>query len=341
MTREIIEGGGHEVIVGKSFSPESSGLTSPYPRDELMSLIREADLAIGGRRAKFERAVLQGAPRLQGVVTTAIGYESIDVDAATELGIVVSNSPQEVNYNGVVQHTTALILTLVRKLDNLREFARTGQRGTKLFESPEMLPVYLNPELTLGVVGFGRIGFRVARIFREIFRTRVIAYDPYVQGDRAELIGVEMVERLEDLLRQSDIITIHTWLSGETRRMIGAEELSMMKRTALIVNTARGGIIDETALIEALRAGRVAGAALDVMEVEPARPDNPLLSMKNVIITPHMAGHSEANMVSATQFAARNALRILSGKLPNSLVNLAAVPKWNERFGGKRSRDEN
>jgi D-3-phosphoglycerate dehydrogenase len=199
-------------------------------------------------------------------------------------------------------------------------------------EPPELLSP-LDAGSTLGVIGLGRIGYRVARVFRSTFGMEVIAYDPYVAEDRAREIGVTLVENLGDLLRRSDVVSIHCHLTAETERLIGADEINAMKPTAYLVNTARGAIVDEAALVVALLDERIAGAALDVVEVEPLPIASPLLAMDNVIVTPHVAGASLANQTRAAEFAAKNALRLLAGQVPNGLVNPLALCSWAARFG--------
>ncbi|HUI86620.1 MAG TPA: hydroxyacid dehydrogenase [Nitrososphaerales archaeon] len=329
-----LQSAGLKVITGKSFWLFSSPTTDVVPEDELAELLKRADAAFcsgGRRRLNLTRRVLESTGRLRGVTTASIGADNIDIPAATEAGILVANSPVPGNYNNVVQHAVALALALVKRFSYYSDFVRKGEPNWELFALPDALPIYLDSSKTLGVVGFGRIGSRVAKVFRE-FDMRVLAYDPYVSDERAELLGVKMVDSLDELLRESDIVSIHTFLSEGTTHLIGRRELGLMKKDAFIVNTSRGNIIDEAALIEALRTHAIAGAGLDVTEVEPVEPDNPLLKMPNVIVTPHIAGASEALFTQGTDYAVENIIRMLRGDAPKSLLNPEALPKWREKF---------
>jgi D-3-phosphoglycerate dehydrogenase len=338
LIKATFQASGYEIIMGKSFAPFSAGLTTLYPEEELAELLSTADVALstGGRtRIYVGRRSLQSAERLRGIMTTSIGVDNIDLDAATQKGVLVCNAPVPGNYNCVAQHAASLILALVKRHNFYREWVTREEPSSKLFSNPDALPIYLDSSKTLGIIGLGRIGSRVARIFRA-FDMRVLAYDPYVSDDRAELLGVQMVDDLETLLRESDVVSVHTFLSEGTRHLIGRDELAFMKKTAFIVNTSRGDIIDEAALIEALENHQLAGAGLDVTEVEPIRANNPLLQMKNVIITPHMAGASAALFEQGTEFAMQNVARVVAGGLPRAIVNAEALPKWKSKFGNPR-----
>jgi len=331
--RSFREAGVH-VITGSSFWLFSSPTSSVVPEDELADLLKKADAAFcsgGRRRLNLTARVLGSTDRLRGVATASIGADNIDVAAATEMGILVTNSPVPGNYNNVVQHAVALALALVKRFGYYGEFVRNEEPNWKLFAEPDALPIYLDSSKTLGIIGFGRIGSRVAKFFRD-FDMRVLAYDPYVSEERAELLGVRMVDTLDELLRESDIVSVHTFLSEGTTHLIGSRELGLMKKSAFIVNTSRGNVIDEAALIEALRRHSIAGAGLDVTEVEPVRGDNPLLTMPNVIVTPHIAGASEALFTQGTDYAVENIVRMLRGEVPKSLLNPAALPKWRQKF---------
>lgn len=318
-------------MIGPSFSPALR--QTPYPAEELKALIHSADAVFtAGSYAAFTPELLTPTPpRLRGIVTSSLGHNWIDVQACTERGILVSNSPVDTNYEGVFQHTLLLILALKRRLRYFEAWARSGEPWSRL--EVDALPDYLDEHTTLGVVGLGRIGYRVARAFRQMFGTRVVAYDPYAPEDRAQQIGVRMVGDLRDLLRVADIVTLHTFLSDETHHLIGEPELRLMKPAAVIVNTSRGPVIDEAALITALREGWIAGAGLDVAEVEPLRADDLLLSMDNVVVTPHIGGASVAQVIRASEYAAESVLALVNGKVPKVVVNPEAIPAWVARFG--------
>lgn len=268
--------------------------------------VADADIIIA-RRWNVDREALEAGKRLRGVVTAGVGVEKVDVAAATELGIVVANSPG--NFIAVAEATLLLLNALAKNLPLWIDAARTGKepgsdvRGTELHGK------------TLGIVGLGRIGKWVAGL-AGAFGMEVLAYDPYVSSSE-----VARLVPLPELLRKSDYVSLHPVLTPETRHMIGGEELSMMKPTACLVNTSRGGVVDEAALVDALRAGRIAGAGLDVFEVEPPELDNPLLSMPNVIATPHALPRTAESQRRCAEMTEESVLRLLDGQLPQYLIN--------------------
>lgn len=328
--REMLEAANCRIILGKSFDPEGSHRI--YPEAETKELLNSCDVIMTvARGVRMPASMFEPPPKnLRGVICFAIGYDFVDVSACTRGGIIVSNTPDELNYGGVAQHTTLLILALTRGLEFFREWPGSGKVwGPRTLEFPR----YLDENTTLGVVGLGRIGYRVARLFKQEFNVRVIAYDPYVPQEKAQQLRISLVEDLDQLLRESDIVTLHVPLTEETKKFMGEREFGLMKKTAYLVNTCRGGVLDEPALIRSLDEGHMEGAALDVAATEPMAPDNPLLRMKNVIVTPHVAGISPAQNLSSTAFGVNNAIRLVSGKLPTIVANLTAIPKWKERFG--------
>jgi phosphoglycerate dehydrogenase-like enzyme len=338
IVRGILKEGGCEMVTCPSFDPQQPHLAKPV--EEAIQLLAETDVVLmaGSGNPINDRTLPVEPLRLRGVVTSSIGFNAIDVDACTARAILVANAPVETSYEAVVQHTVLLVLASVRRLLPAMKVARAGggwtMSGRNLSggEAPELLSP-LDAGTTLGVIGLGRIGYRVARVFRSMFGMEVIAYDPYVPEDRAREIGVTLVQDLRDLMRDSDVVTIHCHLSAETKHLIGADEIKAMKPTAYLVNTARGAIVDEAALVVALRNERIAGAALDVVEVEPLPTESPLLGMEKVIVTPHVGGASLAHQTRAAEFAARDALRLLAGQAPNGLVNPSALGAWATRFG--------
>ncbi|MEM2875960.1 MAG: C-terminal binding protein, partial [Candidatus Bathyarchaeia archaeon] len=237
---------------------------------------------------------------------------NIDVKAATEKGIFVAN----VIYDtcDVADHTVALILSLLRKIPQARESVKSGVWDWKVLQ-----PITRLRGKTVGIIGFGRIGREVAKRIRA-FETNIVAYDPYIPSDVFEKNFAKKVD-LESIFEQSDVVTIHVTLTDETRHMVRKEYLQKMKKTAILVNASRGAVIDEEALYTALKEGWISGAALDVMEKEPPRRDNPLLNLDNVIITPHMAWYSIDSLTEIQTKAAEEVARALNGQIPVNLVN--------------------
>jgi D-3-phosphoglycerate dehydrogenase len=259
------------------------------------------------RRWEMDREMLEGAKKLRAVVTVGVGVEKVDIDAATELGIVVANSPG--NQIAVSEATLALMLGVSKQMPLWIDAAKTGKQPDTSVHGSEL------HGKTVGLVGLGRIGRRVAGLCRA-FGMDVLAHDPYVtRSDVTEMVP------LDDLLRRSDFVSVHVVLTPETRHMIGARELGLMKPSAFLINTARGGAIDEGALIEALKAKQIAGAGLDVFEVEPPELDNPLLAMPNVIATPHALPRTEEAYARCAAMTQENIIAVIEGRMPPYAVN--------------------
>jgi D-3-phosphoglycerate dehydrogenase / 2-oxoglutarate reductase len=281
-------------------------LTEARDGADLARELADADVLVA-RRDYVGSATLDLATHLRGIVTPGVGVEKVDVAAATERGIVVANSPG--NSVTVAESALLLMLALAKQLPMWIDAARAGSEPTSEMRGMELYGK------TLGLVALGRIG-RLTAGFGRAFGMRVLAYDPYVEtSDLAELVS------LEELLRQSDFVSLHPVLTPETFHLINAARLALMKPTAYLINTSRGGVIDEPALIEALRQGRPAGAGLDVFETEPPAVDNPLLSMPNVIGTPHGLSHADESLRRCASMTEENVLAIVDGHLPPYHVN--------------------
>lgn len=284
--------------------------------EELLRITKNADAVICSA-APMTHKVISNMEKVGVIVVAGVGYDNIDVKAATDFGILVCNCPDFITYE-LPDHTVALILTLARKIVNMNAHCKANKWNTESWL--EFKPLYNLAERTVGIVGFGRFGRLVAERLK-VFKLNILAYDPYVPKEVAEKFGVKLID-LFTLLKNSDIISIHTPLSAETCHMIGKKELDMMKESAIIVNTARGEIIDQRALTEALKSRRIAGAALDVLEKEPPDPDDPISNLDNVVITPHMAWYSESSYMNLRRMTAEEVARILSGKTPKHPLNL-------------------
>jgi D-3-phosphoglycerate dehydrogenase/(S)-sulfolactate dehydrogenase len=277
--------------------------------EELIALLKGKDGAIVSTDP-FTARVMQAADRLKVISRTGVGYDAVDVKAATERGIIVTITPG-VNRHAVADWALALILCCSRKLsENMAEVRRGGwgrHEGVDLAGR------------TLGIVGLGTIGREVAKRAKG-FGMRLLAFDPAQDVAFSESQGIAYVS-LEELLRQSDFVSIHCFLNAASRHLIDGERLALMKPTAFLINTARGGIVDTEALCQALQAKRLAGAALDVFEGEPLRADSPLRTLENVYLTPHVAGSSaDARRLSGAT-AAENLIRALNGERPAGIVN--------------------
>lgn len=271
--------------------------------------------------ARITERIIDSAKKLKGIVRYGIGVDNINIEAATKRRILVANVP-DYCIGTVADHTFALLLSLNRKITIADRIVKSGNWGSWTNPSPMLRGFDLEGKI-LGLVGIGRIGGAVAKRAKG-FGMKVIAYDPYVTKEMADAQGIELVD-LTTLLKNADFVSIHAPLTQETRGMIGERELRMMKKTAYLINTARGAIIQEKALYKALTEKWIAGAGLDVYENEPPDPNNPLLKLKNVIVTPHIAYYTEEAIRRLAVSAAEEAVRILQGQLPKNWVNKNAL----------------
>jgi D-3-phosphoglycerate dehydrogenase len=301
--REILGAAGAELVIGGCKDDE-----------QVVAVAADADGVLNSMYF-MNRALFERLPNMKVVVRGGVGYDNLDVEAATDCRVVVCNVV-DYGYNEVANHAFALLLALNRKLVPLDRGVRQG-RGRPA--AADVVHTGRVAGQTLGLVSLGNIAQAVARRAAG-FDLEVIAYDPYVDPARASALGVELTS-LEDVCIRSDYISVHTPLSQETRGLIGASELAMMKPSAYVVLTSRGGVIDEAALAAALRDNRIAGAGIDVFETEPVRADHPLLQFDNVIATPHFAYYSEVSIVVLRQRIAEAAADVLRGVMPRSVVN--------------------
>jgi len=286
-------------------------------KEGLADAIEPYDALIVRSQTKVTDEILDRAAALKVVGRAGIGLDNVDVEAATRRGIIVVNAPQS-NIISAAEHTLGLLLAQARNIPQAHAALKAGKWERTRFEGVEL------HGKTLGVIGLGRVGAMVAQ--RALaFGMRIIAYDPYVSKERARALGIEITPNLEALLVQADFVTLHLPRTAETEGLIGERELSLMKEGARIVNTARGGIIDERALVAALREGRVAGAAIDVFVTEPAPPAHPLLHLDQVVVTPHLgAATREAQDKAGTAIAEMVSLA-LRGEFVPYAVNIAAA----------------
>jgi D-3-phosphoglycerate dehydrogenase / 2-oxoglutarate reductase len=276
---------------------------------EYLERCREADgLLI--QYGDVTRRVLEGLPRVRVLVRYGVGVDGIDLAAATDHGVLVVNVP-DYGTDEVANHAVALLLALTRKIARLDRQTRSG--GWDVFR---IGPVTRLAGQTVGILGCGRIGSAVARKLSG-FDLRLLGCDPYIETFPP---GVQPVA-FERLLAESDYVTIHCPLTDETRHAFDAESLGWMRPTAMLINTARGGIVDTAALVDALQQGFLAGAGLDVLEHEPIDPASPLLRMEQVIVTPHAAWYSEEGRSDLKRRAAEEAVRVLRGEWPRHCVN--------------------
>ena len=283
---------------------------------ETIEAVKGADLVIN-QGVPMPRAVIEELDRAQAIVSFGHGFDRIDDEAATEKSVMVVNTAGFCSEE-VSNHAIMLLLACAKKLTILNDVVKSGGwTGDTRNEIGTMGPI---DGQTLGLIGLGNIARATARKAR-VFGLEVIAHDPYVEPWIAREYRVELVSSMEELARRSDYVSVHVPLNPETRGLVGEKFFQSMKPTAFIINTCRGGTVDEQALVAALRNGELAGAGLDVFETEPAPKDNPLLAMDNVIVTPHSAGTSIASRRRAPVQIGQEAARVLRGSWPMSLAN--------------------
>jgi D-3-phosphoglycerate dehydrogenase len=287
---------------------------------ELGRMLRDAVGVIIDADTNISLDVIEEMKRCKIIVTASVGFDHIDLKAAASRGIYASNVPGYCAEE-VADHTIGFLIALTRKILILNKTTRAGKWDD--WEAAE--PVFRLRGKTLGIVGLGRIGTAVALRAKPL-GLNIITYDPYIPIGRDASLGVKSVD-LDSLLRESDIISMHVPLTDETRHMIGRREFEKMKHGVFIINTARGALIDTKALVDALNSGKVAGAGLDVFEKEPPDPDDPLLRMDTVLVTPHTGFLSVESQGDRQSMAVDEVMRVLRNERPRSALNLNLISR--------------
>jgi D-3-phosphoglycerate dehydrogenase len=280
--------------------------------DDVIRVTENADAVIIGY-ASLSRKVIRSLRRCAIIAMNGAGFDNVDVEAATDEGILLVNCP-DYCFEEVADHTMAMILSCARGI-----FQYDRRIRDRIWDHKSAGPRERIRESVLGLIGFGRVAQAVAARARS-FGMRVVASDPFVTDRVFEAQGVQSASS-QETFAVADYLSIHVPLTKETRKSIGAEQLSLMKRSAFVINTCRGGVVDEEALYEALKIGIIRGAALDVLEEEPPNFDNPLLSLDNVLITPHAAFYSEEAMVEVRSRSSQAVVKVFKGELPDHIVN--------------------
>jgi phosphoglycerate dehydrogenase-like enzyme len=291
-------------------------ITAPVslPDADKIALVRDADFLILFP-AVISADVLAAAPQVKLIQLVSAGFDQLDIRRCREMGIPVANNGGT-NSLDVAEHTIALILAWYRRMVEMDHNVRTGHWDA----IDSGASTYTIAGKTVGIVGLGNIGRKVARLLRA-FGAELLYSDAFPAPAEVEQeLGVTRVD-LDELVRRADVVTLHTPLNAQTRGLIGAAQLAAMKPTALLVNTCRGPVVDEAALIEALQAGQIAGAALDVLSQEPPAADNPLLAMPNVLLTPHTAGVTRDTWARRGEFIFANLERVRRGDTPLAVIN--------------------
>ncbi len=288
------------------------------PAAELVAIIGRYEALAVRSATKVTQAVLDAGKSLRVVGRAGIGVDNIDLGAATKRGIVVMNTPGG-NTITVAEHTLAMLMAAARHIPQATQSMKAGQWEKKKFSGRELF------NKTLGVVGLGNIGSVVAQRALAL-KMKVVAYDPFLSAEAAKRLGVEMAS-LEDVYRRADFITVHVPLTDQTKGLIGGRAIGMMKPTAILVNCAWGGVVDEAALVEALKTKRLAAAAFDVFEKEPLPKDHPFLTLDNVVLTPHLGASTEEAQVNVAVALAEQMVDYLANGTVRNAVNLPSVSR--------------
>src|ERR1700737_726282 len=285
--------------------------------NDLLAIVADYSAIVVRSQTKITAKVIDAAKQLKVVGRAGVGVDNVDVDAATRRGVIVMNTPAG-NTISTAEHAFSLLVSIARNIPQAHASMKAGQWDRKSYEGVEL---HGKP---IGILGMGRIGTEIAR--RAIaFGMRPVAYDPYLSSSRARSLQVELFEDLDQVLSRADFVTLHMPLTAETKHLIDAKRLAKMKRGARIINCARGGLIDETALAEALRSGHIAAAALDVFETEPPPSEFPLRDLENVVFTPHLgASTTEAQESVGIEIAEAIRALLLDGVIRNA-VNIPNI----------------
>ncbi|MEM4155494.1 MAG: phosphoglycerate dehydrogenase, partial [Archaeoglobaceae archaeon] len=285
-------------------------------KEDLLNIVKDYDALIVRSQIKVDKDIIERAKNLKIIGRAGVGVDNIDLETASQRGIIVVNAPGG-NTISTAEHTIALLLALARKIPQAYLSMKEKKWDRKKFTGTELRGK------TVGVIGLGRVGFEVAKRCRAL-EMNVLAYDPYIPQERAQQIGAKLVD-LETLLKESDIITLHVPKTKETSGLIKKEQVELMKKGVMIVNTARGGIIDENALLEGLKSGRIGGVALDVYEKEPPDFNSPIFSFENVVTTPHLAASTEEAQLSVGLIVAEDIVNFAKGLPVKNAVNLPPI----------------
>ena len=314
VTRELSERG--LKIIKENFDAEVWPEYAPPPKKVIIEKAKNVDALVTLLSDKIDAEVFEAAPNLKIVAQMAVGFDNIDVQEATKRSIYVTNTP-EVLTETTADFAWALLMTVARRVAEADKYVRAGQ--WKVAWHPSMMLGRDVHGATIGIVGAGRIGYALAKRAKG-FDMKILYYDVIPRPEMEKELGAKPVN-LDELLKESDFVSIHVSLMKETQHLINAEKLRLMKRTAYLINNARGPIVDEKALYRALKEGRIAGAGLDVFEQEPTPVDNPLLKLDNVVVAPHISSASQETRSRMAEIAAENLVAFFEGRKPPNLVN--------------------
>jgi len=314
ITRDLPERGLKKIK--EHFDAEVWPEYAPPPKKVIADKVATVDALVSLLSDKIDPEVFNAAPKLKIVSQLAVGFDNIDIAEATRRGIYVTNTP-EVLTDTTADFAWALLMAIARRVAEADKYVRTGK--WKVSWHPAMLSGRDIYGATIGIIGAGRIGYAVAKRAKG-FDMRVLFYDVIPRPEMEKDFGAKKVD-LDTLLKESDFVSVHVPLMKETHHLVNAQKLSLMKKTAYLINNSRGPVVDEKALYEALRKGQIAGAGLDVFEQEPTPVDNPLLKLDNVVVAPHISSASLETRAKMSEMVAENLVAFFEGKRPPNLVN--------------------
>lgn len=307
---KLLQDKGYEVVVDEVAKDRAA------TKEEVLAGVKGADALLSVLTEKIDAEIMDaGLPTLKIIANYAVGFDNIDLEAARQRNILVTNTPGVLT-NTVAEHTFALMLAVARRIPEADRFTRAGRYTAW---GPELLLGTDLSDKILGIVGLGKIGSRVAHHAVKGFGMKVLYYDPKPNPEFEKEYGAVFTASVDDLLPQCDLVSIHVPLLPETKHLINAERLAKMKPTAYLVNTSRGPIVDEQALADALKNGKIKGAAIDVFENEPQVVPE-LLELENIILTPHIASATEETRQAMSKLAAENIIEALEDRTPPNLV---------------------
>jgi glyoxylate reductase len=314
VTRELPERGLN--AIRKHFDVEVWSDYAPPPKKTIIEKAKSVDALASLLSDKIDKEVFDVAPKLKIVSQLAVGFDNIDIAEATRRGIYVTNTP-EVLTDTTADFAWALLMAVARRVVEADKYVRTG--NWKVAWHPAMMTGRDVYGATIGIVGAGRIGYAMAKRATG-FSMKILFYDVIPRPEMEKDFGAKKVD-LDTLLRESDFVSVHVPLMKETHHLINAEKLGLMKKTAYLINNSRGPVVDEKALYEALKKGQIAGAGLDVFELEPVPADSPLLKLDNVVVAPHVSSASLETRSKMSEMVADNLVAFFEGKKPPNLVN--------------------
>jgi len=314
VTREFPERG--LKVINENFDAEVWPEYAPPPKKLIIEKAKNVDALATLLSDKIDAEVFDAAPKLKIVSQMAVGFDNIDVKEATKRGIYVTNTP-EVLTDTTADFAWALLMAVARRVVEADKYVRTGQ--WKVGWHPMMMQGRDVYGSTVGIVGAGRIGYGVAERAKG-FKMKILYYDVIPRPEMEKVLGAKRVE-FDELLKESDFVSVHVPLMKQTYHLINAEKLKLMKKTAYLINNSRGPVVDEKALYQALKAGKIAGAGLDVFEQEPTPVDNPLLKLENVVVAPHISSASYETRSRMAEMVAENLVAFFKGERPPNLVN--------------------